>query len=103
MLLHKRTACCVPEEVDSKKEVRVQKVHMDVFLGLSPIDGRERSKVGQGEKSDCDVVLVRPQATRSSEIENTLQSCPELEEGAWVTLGRRHIFGKSTFLSQSNS
>lgn len=81
----------------------MQKVHMHVFLGLSPIEGRERTRVGQGEKSDLDVVSVRPQAMRSSEIEKTLQSCPELEEGAWVTLGRRHVFGKTTFLSQSNS
>lgn len=72
MLLHKRTACCVPEEVDSKKEVRVQEVHMDVLLGLSSIEGREGIRVGHREKSDCDVVSVRPQATRSSETEKTL-------------------------------
>lgn len=88
--------------MDSKKKVRVQEVHLDVFLGLSPIEGRERSRVGQGEKSDCNVVSGRSQAMKSSETEKTLQSCPELEEEAWVTLKRKYVFGKTTFLSQGN-
>lgn len=83
----------------------MQKVCLGVFLG-APTTGRKGKGQDWAQREirlcwSLHEALGSP--TRGSGAGVSLQSCPELEKGAWVALGRRHFFGKTAFFGQGSS
>lgn len=56
------------------------------MLGSTSGEGREESTIGQRAELVCDAALTEALANPmgKSEAEITLQSCPELGQGAWI-------------------
>lgn len=56
------------------------------MLRSTSAEGRGESTTGQRAELVCDTILTEALARpmRKSETEMTLQSCPELGQGAWI-------------------
>ena len=74
-------------EADSVMEISMQEVYYRVLLGLTPVEGRERSRSGQREKLGCNAVLkASANPTGRFEAGMALQSCLEMQGGIWGLL-----------------